>query len=119
MANMGSGKWVPLTIENVQTAVKGNADLLNKFQTQADVAVHCHEAALLVGGTPTDRPEDVEISPFDKTVFIAHTNNDKHGNFHGHITRFIEEEMTWGHWLLILKSSQPEENRAALVHLII
>ncbi|MBX9975426.1 PhoX family phosphatase [Cytobacillus firmus] len=91
VANMGSGKWVPLTIGNVQTAVKGNADLLKKFQTQADVAVHCHEAALLVGGTPTDRPEDVEISPFDKTVFIAHTNNDKHGNFHGHITRFIEE----------------------------
>ncbi len=90
-ANMGSGKWVPLTIENVQKAVKGDADLLKKFQTQADVAVHCHEAALLVGGTPTDRPEDVEISPFDKTVFIAHTNNDKHGNFHGHITRFIEE----------------------------
>ncbi|USK50816.1 DUF839 domain-containing protein [Bacillus sp. CMF12] len=91
VANMGSGKWVPLTIENVQKAVNGNADLLKKFQTQADVAVHCHEAALLVGGTPTDRPEDVEISPFDKTVFIAHTNNDKHGNFHGHITRFIEE----------------------------
>ncbi|MBU8770670.1 PhoX family protein [Cytobacillus oceanisediminis] len=91
VANMGSGKWMPLTIENVQKAVKGNADLLKKFQTQADVAVHCHEAALLVGGTPTDRPEDVEISPFDKTVFIAHTNNDKHGNFHGHITRFIEE----------------------------
>ncbi|MGA5689161.1 PhoX family protein [Cytobacillus pseudoceanisediminis] len=91
VANMGSGNWVPLTIENVQKAVKGNADLLKKFQTQADVAVHCHEAALLVGGTPTDRPEDVEISPFDKTVFIAHTNNDKHGNFHGHITRFIEE----------------------------
>ncbi|WP_436374944.1 PhoX family protein [Cytobacillus sp. BC1816] len=91
VANMGSGKWVPLTIENVQKAVKGNADLLKKFQTQADVTVHCHEAALLVGGTPTDRPEDVEISPFDKTVFIAHTNNDKHGNFHGHITRFIEE----------------------------
>ncbi|WP_404357873.1 DUF839 domain-containing protein [Cytobacillus firmus] len=90
-ANMGSGKWVPLTIENVQKAVKGDADLLKKFQTQADVAVHCHEAALLIGGTPTDRPEDVEISPFDKTVFIAHTNNDKHGNFHGHITRFIEE----------------------------
>lgn len=91
VANMGSGKWVPLTIENVQKAAKGNADLLKKFQSQADVAVLCHEAALLVGGTPTDRPEDVEISPFDKTVFIAHTNNDKHGNFHGHITRFIEE----------------------------
>ncbi|KAF0820720.1 putative phosphatase [Bacillus sp. ZZV12-4809] len=91
VANMGSGEWVPLTIENVQKIAKGKADILKKFQTQADVAVHCHEAALLVGGTPTDRPEDVEISPFDKTVFIAHTNNDKHGNFHGHITRFIED----------------------------
>jgi uncharacterized protein len=92
VANMGSGEWVPLTIENVQKIAKGKADLLKKFQTQADVTVHCHEAALLVGGTPTDRPEDVEISPYDKTVFIAHTNNDKHGNFHGHITRFIEAE---------------------------
>lgn len=92
VANMGIGEWVPLTIENVQKIAKGKADLLKKFQTQADVTVHCHEAALLVGGTPTDRPEDVEISPYDKTVFIAHTNNDKHGNFHGHITRFIEAE---------------------------
>ncbi|WP_034263286.1 PhoX family protein [Bacillus sp. J33] len=91
VANMGSGKWEPLTIDNVRKAAKDKTELLNKFQTQADVVVHCHEAALLVGGTPTDRPEDVEISPFDKTVFIAHTNNDRHGNFHGHITRFIEE----------------------------
>ena len=30
-------------------------------------------------------------APFDKTIFIAHTNNDKHGNFHGHITRFLED----------------------------
>ncbi|PWW28806.1 hypothetical protein DFO73_10541 [Cytobacillus oceanisediminis] len=91
VANMGSGKWVPLTIENVRNAAKSKPELLEMFQTQADVVVNCHEAALLVGGTPTDRPEDVEISPFDKTVFIAHTNNDRHGNFHGHITRFIEE----------------------------
>ncbi|MBT2687458.1 DUF839 domain-containing protein [Bacillus sp. ISL-47] len=91
VANMGSGKWVPLTAENVRKAAKDKPELLKKFQTQADVVVNCHEAALLVGGTPTDRPEDVEISPFDKTVFIAHTNNDRHGNFHGHITRFIED----------------------------
>ena len=45
---------------------------------------------MLVGGTPTDRPEDVEINPIDGTIYIAHTNNDKHGNFHGHITRFVE-----------------------------
>jgi uncharacterized protein len=91
VANMGKGTWEPLTIDNVRKAAKDNKELLAKFQTQADVLVHTHEAALLVGGTPTDRPEDVEISPFDKTVFIAHTNNSAHGNFHGHITRFIED----------------------------
>ncbi|ANX13670.1 hypothetical protein ABE41_016800 [Fictibacillus arsenicus] len=25
-------------------------------------------------------------------MFIAHTNNDKHGNIHGHITRFFEKD---------------------------
>lgn len=92
VANMGKGEWVPLTIEAVHKAAKGKKEILDKFKTQADVVVYCHEAAIIVGGTPTDRPEDVEISPFDKTVFIAHTNNDKHGNFHGHITRFIESK---------------------------
>lgn len=91
VANMGKGTWVPMTIENVRNAAKSKPELLEKFQTQADVVVYADEAALLVGGTPTDRPEDVEISPFDKTVFIAHTNNSAHGNFHGHITRFLED----------------------------
>ena len=85
VANMGSGKWVPLTMDTVQPKDKNG-----KFKSQADICVNTHEAALLVGGTPTDRPEDVEINPIDGTIYIAHTNNDKHGNFHGHITRFVE-----------------------------
>ena len=91
-ANLKKGTWVAITIEAVREAAKDNQELLNKFQTQADVLVHASEAAILLGATPTDRPEDVEISPFDKTVFIAHTNNDKHGNIHGHITRFLEAD---------------------------
>jgi secreted PhoX family phosphatase len=90
-ANMSKGTWVALTIEAVLAAAKDNKDVLAKFQTQADVLVNAHDAAVLLGATPTDRPEDVEISPFDKSVFIAHTNNSKHGNMHGHITRFLEE----------------------------
>ena len=96
VANMKKGQWVAMTIENVQAAIKGKADLEAKFQTQADVLVYADEASILLGGTPTDRPEDVEISPFDKTIFIAHTNNDRHGNFHGHITRFIEDNNDLG-----------------------
>ena len=80
-----------MTIETVQAAIKGKADLEAKYKTQADVLCMQMKHQLLIGGTPTDRPEDVEIIPFDGTIYIAHTNNDKHGNFHGHITRFIEE----------------------------
>ncbi len=102
VANLKSGKWLPVTIEEVKKVLSNEKyknpygisgtkeDLLKKFQSQADVVTFCHEAALLVGGTPTDRPEDIEISPFDNTVFICHTNNDIHGNIHGHITRIFE-----------------------------
>ena len=62
VANMKKGQWVAMTIENVQAAIKGKADLEAKYQTQADVVVYADEASILLGGTPTDRPEDVEIS---------------------------------------------------------
>lgn len=103
-ANFKAGKWVALTLEAVQKVlsnakwsapfgVKGTREeMLAIFQTQGDVLVHADEAALILGATPTDRPEDVEISPFDNTVFIAHTNNDTHGNIHGHVTRFFEKD---------------------------
>lgn len=91
-ADLSSGEWISLTVEAVREAAKGKQEILDKFQTQADVVVHAHDAAILLGATPTDRPEDVEISPFDGTIFVAHTNNDKHGNIHGHITRFFEKD---------------------------
>ncbi|MFD1957376.1 PhoX family protein [Paenibacillus thailandensis] len=90
VANLKSGKWMPVTIEEVSKAIQEDPELQQKFKTQGDVVTYCQEAALLAGGTPTDRPEDIEISPFDNTVFICHTNNDNHGNIHGHITRIFE-----------------------------
>lgn len=108
VANLKSGKWAPVTYEAVSkllaksdfkapAGVKGTRDeLLARFGSQGDVVANCHEAALIVGGTPTDRPEDIEISPFDNTVFISHTNNDSHGNIHGHITRIFEKDNDLG-----------------------
>ena len=102
VANFKKGEWVPVTYEAISkalanesfkapTGVKGTREeLLAKFKSQGDVVTNCHEAALILGGTPTDRSEDIEISPFDNTVFICHTNNDVHGNIHGHITRIFE-----------------------------
>ncbi len=90
VANLKSGKWIPVTLDGVKKAFEGKADELKKWTNQGDVVTNCQDAAKLVGGTPTDRPEDIEISPFDNTVFICHTNNDSHGNIHGHITRIFE-----------------------------
>ncbi len=107
-ADMKKGKWIALTIEAVLKLLndaaykvpallgKKKEDLLAKFKTQADVAVYTHEAAIILGATPTDRPEDIEICPFDNTFFVAHTNNDIHGNIHGHITRFFEKDSDLG-----------------------
>ncbi|WP_148930573.1 PhoX family protein [Paenibacillus methanolicus] len=92
VANLKSGKWAPVTLDEVKKSktYAEKSDVQKKFASLGDVVTYCQEAALLVGGTPTDRPEDIEISPFDNTVFIAHTNNDNHGNIHGHITRIFE-----------------------------
>lgn len=104
VAALKSGSWIALTYEAVKKALdkegfktpaglKGTKeDFLKLFKNQADVVTNCHEAAILLGGMPTDRPEDIEISPFDNTVFICHTNNDLHGNIHGHITRIFEKD---------------------------
>ncbi|WP_370529811.1 PhoX family phosphatase [Alkalihalobacillus sp. AL-G] len=92
VASFKKGAWLPLTVGAVREAAADDKEVLEKFQAQADVVVNAHEAAILIGGTPTDRPEDVEISPFDGTIYVAHTNNDRHGNMHGHITRFFEKD---------------------------
>ncbi|WP_274361525.1 PhoX family protein [Paenibacillus thermotolerans] len=105
VADLKKGKWIAVTIEALKKAMNapnwkpksGTAEEWKaKFQTQADVLVNCHEVAMALGGTPTDRPEDIEISPFDNTFFVCHTNNDLHGNIHGHITRFFEKDNDLG-----------------------
>ncbi|MFC5468112.1 PhoX family protein [Cohnella suwonensis] len=108
VANLKKGEWVAITIDAVTKAIgkegfktptglKGTVEELKaRFKSQGDVVTNCHEAALILGGTPTDRPEDIEVSPFDNTVFICHTNNDLHGNIHGHITRIFEKDNDLG-----------------------
>ncbi|KPC74656.1 hypothetical protein ADL26_09445 [Thermoactinomyces vulgaris] len=84
VANLADGKWVPLDLEESPT-------LKARFKTQGEVLVHARDAAKLVGATPLDRPEDVEVNPRDGSVYLALTNNTNHGNFHGQILRLIED----------------------------
>ncbi|MCX7878761.1 MAG: DUF839 domain-containing protein, partial [Ignavibacteria bacterium] len=84
VADFEKGKWLLLDYET-------SNPLKMHFRSQADVLVNCPEAAKLLGATECNRPEDIEISPVDGSVFIAFTNNYKKDDHHGSIVRIIEE----------------------------
>jgi hypothetical protein len=51
-----------------------NQQLSDFYSSQGAVLVDAFLAANLVGGTPTARPEDLEVHPLTKEVFIAYTD---------------------------------------------
>ncbi len=67
-------------------------ELKSSFLSQADVLINCDRSSKLVGGTECNRPEDIEINPLDKSVFIAFTNNSKKEDYDGSIVRIIEKD---------------------------
>ncbi len=85
VAEFGKGNWLPLDL-------KLNPDLAGSFKSQGELLLSCREAAKRAGGTPLDRPEDCEVHPGDGTLYLALSNNKKHGNFHGQIVRLIEDK---------------------------
>ena len=84
VADFGAGRWLLLDHSRDQKLQK-------RFASQAEVLADARAAGLAVGGTPVDRPEDLEIHPVDGSVYMSLTNNSDHGNFHGHIVRLVED----------------------------
>ncbi|MCB0415899.1 MAG: DUF839 domain-containing protein, partial [Bdellovibrionales bacterium] len=66
------------------------------FKDQTEVLIRTREAARIVGGTPLDRPEDVERDPRTGSMYITLTNNKPKGNFHGSILKIEEENSDSG-----------------------
>ena len=83
-ADTVNGRWLELSWSKQKI-------LREKFRDQTEVLIRAREAARLLGATPQNRPEDVEICPRTGAIFVALTNNKKRGDLFGQILK-IEEK---------------------------
>ncbi|MEC8277949.1 MAG: alkaline phosphatase PhoX, partial [Myxococcota bacterium] len=122
----GGLRWVTL-IHGV-----GPLNSSNGFNSQADVLIDARRAARLMGATPMDRPEDVEVSHHGDRIYVCLTKNPARGtadnpesnsanprneNFCGHIIEISppkingkaehhSERMSWD---MLLMGGRPED----------
>jgi secreted PhoX family phosphatase len=115
----GSGQWIELapgTTLNpypgaaVPAIPSGATNLGGVYGTQGNILIDAYRASNLVGATPSARPEDVEVHPLDKSVFIAFTanataQNSLFTNIYGELVRLVEgsadgtgSTFTWQRW---------------------
>ena len=85
VADTYNGRWIPLDYDK-------HPILRQRFKNQTEVLIRCREAARLVGATPQNRPEDIEIDPLTGNIIIALTNNVQVGDYHGKILKIIETD---------------------------
>ena len=105
----GTGEWLPL--------VGGSGPLARL--SQPEVLLNTRGAADLLGATPMDRPEDVEVNPRNNRVYVCLTNNTQRvpgdenavnpraDNAYGHVLEITEDggdlgalTFTWEFFLL-------------------
>jgi uncharacterized protein len=83
-ADLEKGRWLPLSR-------KLSPVLRRNFKDETEVLIRAREAARLLGATPLDRPEDIDICPRTGAVYVALTGNRRKGNLYGSILK-VEEK---------------------------
>ncbi len=97
VADFSSGSWLLLDYdrnEDLKAAVDEETGE-SVVRSQAQVLADARTAALAIGGTPVDRPEDIEIHPLTGEIYISMTNNSDHGNYFGQIVKLREADNSW------------------------
>lgn len=85
VANIEKGVWLPVDLEK--------SPILKKhFKTHEDLMVQTRMASKILGATPLARPEDIEIHPHTKDVYITLTNNIPKKDFYGTILKITEDK---------------------------
>ena len=69
----GTLRWLPMVFG------EGPLTAAYDFHHPADVLIECRRAAKLLGATPLDRPEDIEVDPVSGRVYIMCTQNNARG----------------------------------------
>ena len=85
VASMETKKWIEVNYEKHKI-------LRKKFKNQTEVLTYLRESAKLIGGTELDRPEDIEIDPFNNHVVVALTNNYSKNDMHGSLLKIMEKD---------------------------
>ncbi len=85
VANLEQGRWLPLNWHS-------DNRLKSAFKSPTEMLVRTREAAKIVGATPLNRPEDVEIDPKTGDIFISLTNSKIKNDAFGSILRISENK---------------------------
>lgn len=122
----GKLAWLPL--------VHGQGPLTAEhgFHSQADVVLETRRAASLLGATPMDRPEDIEMNPASGKVYVVLTNNSartaqqvdaanpRARNIHGHIIEITPDNgnhaAETARWGLFIAAGKPGVDAGTQYH---
>lgn len=82
-ADTKNGRWLALDRDK-------NNQLQKFFSSQLDVLTYAHQSAAIVGATPQDRPEDIQINKQTGDILVALTKNPSVGNLYGSLLKISE-----------------------------